>query len=184
MADHGAAVPNGSWSKTLSASDLLKLRLDGRAPSNVVDGDNLAKLLLYADTAGTDPATNAVKKPGDVGWVVGLWRAKDVADQHKFSLQTGWPAVVADLKLGSGDVVELQPDGRDTRPDGSTRPRLRLRVQRAQGRQPVPVTTFTAFSVVTQRPWQQPRQQTRGMPDLIMYPLASAPVPWTSMPRL
>lgn len=42
--------------------------------------------------------------------------------------------VVTDLKLGSGDTVELQPDGREQRADGSTRPKLKLTVQRAQGR--------------------------------------------------
>ena len=43
------------------------------------------------------------------------------------SLQAGWPAVVAELDLRIGDVIELQPDGRHAHEvEGRTRPRLAL----------------------------------------------------------
>ena len=46
------------------------------------------------------------------------------------AFQAMWPTVVADLTLGSGDVVEMRDNGRETRPDGTTRPCILLTIHR------------------------------------------------------
>lgn len=68
------------------------------------------------------------------GQIVGLVVCPDLSVQL-LSLQAGWRAIVADMKLVVGDQVELQPDGEHVCPNGTAAPRLQLSIVRGPGQQ-------------------------------------------------
>ena len=102
----------GGCIKQLTPSDLLKLRL--KAKARIVDLSDTRIQIMYQDSEAS------------ITWNIGLWRPKDA--QNFVSFQAGWPALVSQLQLQAGQVVEFQPHGQ-VEVDGSFIPMILLSIK-------------------------------------------------------